>query len=132
MEIVNDKEWTSSKVNEHITEFLKDFQFPGYQRWVDGTKIRKDIWEEFGAHQDDGRFYEWTEHVFAMADKPFLKELRDYLLQNNVYVSSGRGMSMATALSDTANETERHIWSKEEVEKQQLYQNRQQARATRR
>ncbi|RKF84313.1 hypothetical protein GcM1_118003 [Golovinomyces cichoracearum] len=132
MEIVNDKEWTSSKVNEHITEFLKDCQFPGYRRWVDGTEIRKDIWEEFGAHQDYGRFYEWTEHVFAMADKPLLKELRDYLLQNNVYVSSGRGISMATALSDTANEMERHIWSKEEVEKQQLYQKRQQARATRR
>ncbi|RKF64806.1 hypothetical protein GcM3_129022 [Golovinomyces cichoracearum] len=108
---------------------LRIFNFQGIE---DGIEIRKDIWEEFGAHQDDGGFYEWTEHVFAMADKPLLKELRDYLLQNNVYVSSGRGISMATALSDTANETERHIWSKEEVEKQQLYQKRQQARATRR
>ncbi|RKF74194.1 hypothetical protein GcM1_240015 [Golovinomyces cichoracearum] len=57
-----------------------------------------------------------------MADKLLLKELRNYLLQNKIYVSSGRGIRMATSLSDTENETERHIWTKENVEKQQLYQ----------
>ena len=108
-----------------------------YGKWLDVTKEppvesdlngfiswRKDRYEDeryrdynlWAAFVED--FEGFTETFFQIASKDYVRNLRDFLCANGVYVHRQARISMAKELFKVLQEDKPHEWTKEEVENQ--------------
>jgi hypothetical protein len=71
------------------------------------------LWEYY---QED--FNTFTKEVFTDCDSTLLRELRDILRTNGVYVKRARGVTIAKELFAVLEEQEQAEWPKEEIQKQ--------------
>ena len=99
-----DPEWHTPKhVNTYLVACLGRYEMYG--------RIDKELWESF---QED--FEDWTEDLFALAEKKIRTPLRDFLRDNGVCVGGTKYISKQ--LYNVVQEDEYQEWPAEEVTKQ--------------
>ena len=99
-----DPEWHTPKhVNTYLVACLGRYEMYG--------RIDEELWESF---QED--FEDWTEDLFALAEKKIRTPLRDFLRDNGVCVGGTKYISKQ--LYNVVQEDEYQEWPAEEVTKQ--------------
>ncbi|POS82599.1 hypothetical protein EPUL_006820 [Erysiphe pulchra] len=98
------------------SEILTKPNINGYIIWV--MKIWKD--SEYRnealieAFQED--FAEWTTEIFDVADKLLLRDLRDHLRKNGVFIECKPGIKYAKQLENILKQDVNHNWTEQEIE----------------
>ena len=99
-----DPEWHTPKhVNTYLVDCLKRYEIYG--------RIDEELWESY---QED--FENWTDDLFALADKKIRTPLRDFLRDNGVCVGGTKYISKQ--LYNVVQEDAYQEWPAEEVTKQ--------------
>lgn len=99
---------------EHSTNFIINI-IDKYRE----LQFRDDnIWKFF---KED--FENWIKRIFELADRKAIRILRDFLRTNEVWVDKKQVYSISKALHEVLHEEDEHIWSKEEVEAQKIFEN---------
>ncbi|KAI1003013.1 hypothetical protein K3495_g5191 [Podosphaera aphanis] len=97
---------------------LKEPVINGFISWsMEEYKRRKfrdnSLWEAIG---DD--FEGWTREMFEKANKHCLRELRDLLRENGVFLQKGRLISIAGELEKVVSEPKPQEWTLEQIREQ--------------
>ncbi|POS82145.1 hypothetical protein EPUL_006732, partial [Erysiphe pulchra] len=95
-----------SKVNQFIQYSINSWKILGY--------TDDELWLTF---KED--FEGWTEVIFDIAHPHVVRNLRDYLRENGVFVTKGPGFRITKSLTEVLQEIKMHNWSQEEIEYQQ-------------
>ena len=88
-------------VNGHIMFFMLYYKSKGYNDIC--------LWEYF---RED--FEGWTLAIWNLGDKLIIREFRDFLRENGVYVLKNRA-PIAMNIQAVLDEEEQHEWTKEKV-----------------
>ncbi|POS86848.1 hypothetical protein EPUL_001280, partial [Erysiphe pulchra] len=100
---LKNEELTKSRLTGYIVRFIQKCTFKKYRD--------ERLWEEF---VDD--FEGWTKDIFEIPVREAIKDLRDYLRENGVFVYKAPRIPMSGELAKTASEKEPHKWSDKEIE----------------
>ncbi|RKF76380.1 hypothetical protein GcC1_072032, partial [Golovinomyces cichoracearum] len=79
--------------------------------WQNGEYRDEALIEAF---QED--FAEWTIKLFDIADRLLLRDLRDHLRQNGVFIENRPGVKYAKQLENILTQDVEHNWTEQEIE----------------
>ena len=116
-EVTNYGKWLDVTKKPPVESDLNGFISWRIDRYEDEKWRNYELWEAF---VED--FIDFTETLFQLAGKDYLRKLRSFLRANGVYVNRQAGIPMAKELFKVVQEEKQHQWTKEEVEDQINYE----------
>ncbi|RKF77470.1 hypothetical protein GcC1_063018, partial [Golovinomyces cichoracearum] len=88
----------------------------GYIIWVMKIWQNSEYRDEALIEAFQENFAEWTTQIFDIADRLLLRDLRDYLRNNGVFIDSKAGVRYAKQLENVLTQETEHNWTEQEIE----------------
>ena len=112
-ETTNDGKWLDVTKGPPVESDLNGFISWCIDRYEDEKFRDYELWE---AILED--FIDFTETLFQLADKDYVRNLRNFLCANGVYVHKQARISMAKELSKILQEDKPHEGTNDEIQNQ--------------